>query len=277
MGPRKQSAGSPESSAATRTLVPTVSPVSPELPVSPGHVVEPPGKNLWEQICEEYEAEMPPFPERYKVKREAVMNVSPVAETVFHGFHREHFFSVPHFTTVSHTPCPQVKSKTIDSKTCSPKDYLETFIFPVLLPGMASLLHQAKNEKCFERKRTKFIACDFLTEWLYNHNPKRIDEPFTEFFSIPFVAEWLKHHPRPPIPLSLLLTEEEAALFIQSFWRGYLVRCDPEIQELRQWQKKLREDKHIRQRVKIFWAKQERKVKCKMEDDEVASAKILPP
>lgn len=32
----------------------------------------------------------------------------------------------------------------------SPREYLETFIFPVLLPGMASLLHQAKQEKCFE-------------------------------------------------------------------------------------------------------------------------------
>ncbi|XP_007952928.1 IQ domain-containing protein K [Orycteropus afer afer] len=183
MGLPEESPGSPESSVPIRTPVPIVSPISPELPVSPGHVAEPPDKNLWVQICEEYEAELPPFPEKHKVKQEAVIN----------------------------------------------------------------------------RKRTKFIACDFLTEWLYNHNPKRIDEPFTEFFSIPFVAEWLKYHPRPPVPLSLLLTEEEATLIIQSFWRGYLARRDPEIQELRQWQKKLREDKHIRQRVKNFWTKQEKK------------------
>ncbi|XP_071077827.1 IQ domain-containing protein K isoform X13 [Desmodus rotundus] len=228
-----------ELSVTARTPVATVCPTSPERSLSPGKVAEPPGKNLWEQICEEYEAELPPFPEEYKIKPETVITVSPMEETVFHGFNTEHLYSVPHLIMNSHIPCTQ---ETVDPKTCSPKEYLETFIFPVLLPGIASLLHQAKKEKCFERKRTKFIACDFLTEWLYN--------------------------PRPPIPLSLRLTEEEAALSIQSFWRAYLVRCDPEIQELRQWQKKLREDKHIRERVKIFWAKQERKVKYKMEEEE---------
>ncbi|XP_037670288.1 IQ domain-containing protein K isoform X2 [Choloepus didactylus] len=262
-GPREEPAGSPESSGTTRTPVPTVSSVSPELPVSPGQGAEPPGKNLWEQICEEYEAELPPFPEGYKVKQEPMAPVSPLEEMVFHGFNTDHFFSLPHIAMLPTVPCSQVKLETSDSKT-------------FLLPGLSSLLHQAKKEKCFERKRTKFIACDFLTEWLYNQNPKRIGEPFTEFFSIPFVAEWLKHHPRPPIPLSLLFLEEDAALYIQSFWRGYLVRCRPEIQELRQWQKKLREDKYIRQRVRTFWTKQEQKVKCKMEDDEEVAAKILP-
>ncbi|XP_071461938.1 IQ domain-containing protein K isoform X1 [Marmota flaviventris] len=251
--------GSAESSVATRTPVPTLSSPSPELPVSPGQVAELSGKNLWEQICEEYQAELPPFPKGYEVKQEPEITVS-------HGFNTEHYFPPLPFTRVSHIPCPLKISETVDPKTCSPRKYLETYIFPILLPGMTSLLHQAKKEKCLERKRTKFIACDFLTEWLYNQNPKRTGEPFTEFFSIPFVDEWLKDHPRPPIPLSLLLTDVDAAIAIQSFWRAYLVRCDPEIQELRTWQKKLREDKNIRHRVRIFWMKQERKVKCTMEE-----------
>ncbi|XP_014346060.2 IQ domain-containing protein K isoform X2 [Latimeria chalumnae] len=125
---------------------------------------------------------------------------------------------------------------------------------------MAEMLQQAKKEKCFERKRTKFIACDYLTEWLYNKNVKREGEPFTEFFEIPFVMEWLKDHPRPPIPLSLLISEEEAALLIQAFWRAYRVRCDPEIQELRVWQKQLRDEKRgMKKKLLEFWAKQQAK------------------
>uniref|UniRef100_A0A8C5V1T4 IQ motif containing K n=1 Tax=Microcebus murinus TaxID=30608 RepID=A0A8C5V1T4_MICMU len=245
---REEPSGS-ANSFAPRSL-PTASSGSPELPVLPGQAAESPGKSLWEQICE---GRMPALAERGGTR------VSPLEEMLFHGFNVEHYFPVSHFPVTSYKPCFEEKVETFDPKTCPPKAYLETFIFPVLLPGMASLLHQAKKEKCFERKRTKFIACDFLTEWLYNQNPKRIGEPFTEFFSIPFVKEWLKDHPRPPIPLSLLLTEEQATLLIQSFWRAYLVRCDPEIQELRQWQKKLSEDKHIRQRVQTFWTKQEQK------------------
>uniref|UniRef100_K7E7G5 IQ motif containing K n=2 Tax=Ornithorhynchus anatinus TaxID=9258 RepID=K7E7G5_ORNAN len=219
-----------------------------------------PAGGLWEQICNEYEAEQPPFPEGYKVREATVTSAIPLESTILSHFNLQHFYPVSlDYSAIQNVPPPPLPEvpEVIDPKTCSPKDYLETYIFPVLLPGLVELLHQAKKEKCFERRRTKFIACDFLTEWLYNQNPKRTDESFTEFFSIPFVVDWLKDHPRPPVPLSLLLSEEGAALIIQSFWRGYRIRCDPEVQELRQWQKQLRQEKHIRERVKEFWNKQE--------------------
>ncbi|NXI94645.1 IQCK protein, partial [Psophia crepitans] len=197
----------------------------------------------------EYEAERPQFPD----VPESECGSGSLEAGVLQPFCVEEFYSADTAAEAVAFPEPP------DPQTCSPQDYIEYYIFPVLLPGLAELLHQAEKEKCFERKRTKFIACDFLTEWLYNKNPKRKDESFTEFFSIPFVNDWLKDHPRPPIPLSLLLSEEAASIVIQSFWRGYRVRCDSEIQELRQWQKQLREEKNIIKRVKEFWTKQEAK------------------
>ncbi|KAM7091222.1 IQ domain-containing protein K isoform 9-T10 [Ciconia maguari] len=189
--------------------------------------------SLWERVCAEYEAEQPQFPDVPELKHGSVSLESGILQPL----RMEQFYSACAADTVGQQllPIPEVAPfpEPPDPKICSPREYLEYYIFPVLLPGMAELLHRAKEEKCFERKRTKFIACDFLTEWLYN--------------------------PRPPIPLSLLLSEEEASIVIQSFWRGYRVRCDSEIQELRQWQKQLREDKNIIKTVKEFWTKQEAK------------------
>ncbi|XP_051877316.1 IQ domain-containing protein K isoform X2 [Pristis pectinata] len=175
------------------------------------------------------------------------------------------------------SPPPPPPESPPDQKTCSPRQYLEHYVFPVLLPGLFETLTQAKKEKCFERKRTKFNACDFLAEWLYNNNQSRSDKKFIAFFEIPFVKNWLQDHPRPPIPLSLLLSEDEAALVIQSFWRGYRVRCDSEIQELRQWQRELREENRgYTKKIIKFWAEQESKVGQKMDEEEVEESMPTP-
>ncbi|XP_039216342.1 IQ domain-containing protein K isoform X1 [Crotalus tigris] len=237
---------------------------------------EAPLRSLWEEICAEFEAQQPVHPDHLEKKEvpppalQVPADVGPLPDLKgddSRSVITDEVLSQKTLSLLSELVPPELP----DLKTCSPRDFLECYIFPVLLPGMVELLHQAKKERCFERKQTRFIALDFLTEWLYNHNAKRKGEPFVEFFEIPFVKDWLKDHPRPPIPLSLLLTEKEAGFIIQTFWKGYRVRCDSEVQELRQWQKHLRETKNINKRVREFWANQEKKVGTKLEDSEEPS------
>ncbi|CAF1145620.1 unnamed protein product [Adineta ricciae] len=143
-------------------------------------------------------------------------------------------------------------------------EYLEKYVYPILLKGIEQLLIEAEKRKCLERKRSAFNALDYLTRYLYYNNPERsevTDEQSRELSfkdksleDIPFVRTHFERHPRAPLPKSLLWGEEEAALKIQSFYRGYRIRKQPEIQELRQWQRDWREsNRNIHDVVEDFW------------------------
>jgi len=251
-------------------------------------ITQVPEPNLWEAICNEFAQRRPPFNQPKDDDAESTATDYSDYDPTKHNpvFYGKMFASVPtdedpnnefdpsttHPSCVGHTFTDKkatVKarpSKPSPNKIeCSPTEYLNHFIFPWLLPALEAMLTQAKLEKCFEdestimreeRRRTKFNACDFITEYLYRHNPYSTSEerPTMELWDIPFVKAWLVDHPRPPLPMSLIWTDEEAALKIQSFWRGYLVRREPDVQELRAWQREwAEENRGISHRVDQFW------------------------
>ncbi|KAJ9598690.1 hypothetical protein L9F63_010639 [Diploptera punctata] len=131
-------------------------------------------------------------------------------------------------------------------------NYLDKHIFPILLPAMEETLLAAKEWDCLWVQKCRFNGLDYLAEILWNKNPRYPERAkvWTKIFDIPFAKEWLKEHPRPYYPLSWLLSKEDAAIIIQSAIRGFLVRCKPEVQEMRQFWKALRGEKLEEQRRK---------------------------
>lgn len=238
-----------------------------------------PEPNIWDEICKDFAQQRPPFSQQNDDDSESITTDYSDYDPTRHNpvFYGKMFAPVPtdedpnngfdasttHPSCIGHTftdKKTRTKSPPLvlppNRSQCTPTEYLNHYVFPWLLPALEAMLKQAKLEKCFERRRTKFNACDFITEHLYRNNPysKSEERPTMELWDIPFVKKWLVDHPRPPLPMSLIWTDEEAALKIQSFWRGYLVRREPDVQELRMWQREwMEENRGINHRVEEFW------------------------
>ena len=45
-----------------------------------------------------------------------------------------------------------------DKNKCTKREYLEEYVFPLLMPALESVLMEAKRNKCFEVSQHKFDA-----------------------------------------------------------------------------------------------------------------------
>ena len=60
--------------------------------------------------------------------------------------------------------------------------------------------------------------------------------------------------PHPPLPLSATLTETEAAIIIQAYYRGYHLRCtNLYVIEFRKWQRRYAEEKAAARVIQKWW------------------------
>ncbi|KAK2586800.1 hypothetical protein KPH14_011825 [Odynerus spinipes] len=124
-------------------------------------------------------------------------------------------------------------------------NYLNREIFLFLLPAMEEMLAEARRWDALRLQKCRFNGLDYLAELLWNRNPKHPKRAlkWRDVFDIPQFKLLLRLHPRPIFPISWLLTKNEAALHIQRYIRGWLVRRRDDVQEMRQFWKTIAEEK----------------------------------
>ncbi|CAH2240335.1 IQ domain-containing protein K-like [Pararge aegeria] len=126
-------------------------------------------------------------------------------------------------------------------------DYIANEVYVYLIPALEETLNKAviwdalKIQKCF------FNGIDHIAQLLWNNNPRH---PYRKLnncylFNMPWVREFLKKNPRPYYPKSWLWPEEYAATLIQKTVRQYFVQREEEVQEMRDFWKKLEVEQNL--------------------------------
>ncbi|XP_076757615.1 IQ domain-containing protein K [Xylocopa sonorina] len=154
----------------------------------------------------------------------------------------------------SNSNCPDycrkdvTKSEKIEINTVIQEDedlslsnYLDKNIFGLLIPALKETLSEASKWDALRVQKCRFNGLDYIAQILWNRNPRRSKtySPPLDVFDIPPFKEYLRLHPRPYYPKSWLWSKDEAALRIQKYVRGWLVRKRADIQEMRQFWKKV--------------------------------------
>ncbi|XP_057651246.1 IQ domain-containing protein K-like [Diorhabda carinulata] len=119
---------------------------------------------------------------------------------------------------------------------------VEKLIYPTLQNFLIKLLHKAIENDCCFKPKTSFNGIDFLSECLYNSNPKYPgrSNPWKGVFDLNWVVEYLQIKPRPYFPLSCLMSRSTAVRYIQAHLRGYWVRRRADLQEIRSFWKNIK-------------------------------------
>ncbi|XP_039285308.1 IQ domain-containing protein K [Nilaparvata lugens] len=124
-------------------------------------------------------------------------------------------------------------------------NYLNKEVFPILLQCLLEVLEKTKAFDSFYSQRLTYNGIDYLSELLYNCNPRHPLRTKKRLLKIPFVQKWLVKHPWKQYGSGVGWSVEMAAIVIQAHIRGYLVRCRADIQEVRNFWKTLKRNKEI--------------------------------
>ncbi|XP_037094328.1 IQ domain-containing protein K-like [Pollicipes pollicipes] len=124
---------------------------------------------------------------------------------------------------------------------CKEAIFLQEKVLPPLGVAFCATVLEVHRQRCVLRAYSRLNALDWLATELYFNNARYPERAGAgDLFQTEMAAHHLAERPRRPLPLCLQLSDQEAALIVQKWYRGYLVRRLGEVNELRQYQARLR-------------------------------------
>ncbi|CAK1586245.1 unnamed protein product [Parnassius mnemosyne] len=125
--------------------------------------------------------------------------------------------------------------------------YLNDEVFVHLVPALEETLRKARVWAAFKTQKCFFNGIDHIAQILWTNNPRHPErkEFDIHIFNMPWVKKLLKLYPRPYYPKSWLWTEDYAATVIQKSVRQYFVQREDEVQEMRNFWKKLEFERSV--------------------------------